>query len=410
MGNVLKYLVFFILLPVMVVQAKELTVTDVTALRQAVEEAKDGDIIKVKKGVYLINHLEITSSIELIGEPGAILDGQNKGEIITVKANNVLIKGLTVQNVGSSSTIDWAAIKVLEARNVQIIENIIKQGFFGIYFSASNQCLATGNIIEGSPLNEQNTGNGIHAWKCDSLFITENRVSGHRDGYYFEFVTNSQVEHNNSFANMRYGLHFMFSHQNAYRDNVFEHNGAGVAVMYSRNVEMTRNKFIRNWGGAAYGILLKDITDSHISQNTFDYNTIGVVMEGCNRIGFEKNVFGNNGTAIRIQANCENVICQYNDFLNNSFDIETNGNAVNYAFNSNFWDKYDGYDLDKDGFGDYAFRPVSLFSRLVGRIPEAMMLFRSLTATLLDRIEKVFPTFTPENVKDLTPQMTPNIV
>jgi nitrous oxidase accessory protein len=180
--------------------------------------------------------------------------------------------------------------------------------------------------------------------------------------------------------------------------------------MYSRNVEMTDNKFVKNWGGAAYGILLKDISDSSIRNNIFDYNTIGVLMEGCNRISFRQNLFKSNGTAIRIQANCENVSCQNNDFFSNSFDIETNGSAIAYSFTENYWDKYEGYDLDKNGFGDYSYRPVSLFSSVISRIPEAMMLFRSLTATLLDRIEKVFPTFTPENVQDTSPRMTPNLI
>lgn len=64
--------------------------------------------------------------------------------------------------------------------------------------------------------------------------------------------------------NLRYGLHFMFSHNDQYHHNWFHHNGAGVAVMYFRQVQMTENEFGYNWGGSAYGLLLKDISDSHI--------------------------------------------------------------------------------------------------------------------------------------------------
>ncbi len=41
--------------------------------------------------------------------------------------------------------------------------------------------------------------------------IINNTVSGHRDGIYFEFVTNSIISHNKSTGNVCYGLHFMFS-------------------------------------------------------------------------------------------------------------------------------------------------------------------------------------------------------
>jgi len=39
--------------------------------------------------------------------------------------------------------------------------------------------------------------------------------------------------------------------------------------MYSQKVKMEGNHFEENWGPSAYGILLKEITDSYISNNTF---------------------------------------------------------------------------------------------------------------------------------------------
>ena len=64
--------------------------------------------------------------------------------------------------------------------------------------------------------SEQQIGNGIHAWKSDSLIIAGNRIHGHRDGIYFEFVTHSVIWRNISEMNIRYGLHFMFPNNDAY--------------------------------------------------------------------------------------------------------------------------------------------------------------------------------------------------
>jgi nitrous oxidase accessory protein len=291
---------------------------------------------------------------------------------------------------------------------VRVVGNRLRNCYFGIYLSASDHCLVKNNDVRGNPQEEQNTGNGIHAWKCDSVFITDNHVQGHRDGIYFEFVTNSIIERNDSHQNIRYGLHFMFSHNNAYRYNHFHQNGAGVAVMYTKFVTMQHNVFERNWGGAAYGLLLKDISDSHIEQNIFRTNTIGVYMEGCSRSVFTKNDFVENGYAVRVQANCDDNTLSYSNFRGNTFDVATNGDVVLNKVTHNYWDKYEGYDLNRDGIGDVPFRPVSLYATVIERLPQAMMLMRSFTVMLLDRIEKIIPSFTPEALKDETPQMKPN--
>src|SRR5205085_12173672 len=118
------------------------------------------------------------------------------------------------------------------------------------------------NRISGLTKTEQTSGNGIHLWKCNNMLVKGNNIQGHRDGIYFEFVTNSVIQGNNSHNNIRYGLHFMFSNNDGYIGNTFLDNGAGVAVMYSHHVLMLRNRFVHNWGASAYGILLKEISDA----------------------------------------------------------------------------------------------------------------------------------------------------
>ena len=75
--------------------------------------------------------------------------------------------------------------------------------------------------------NEVQSGNGINGWRSDSLLVIGNKIRGHRDGIYFEFVTNSLVWRNISTKNIRYGIHFMFSHHDTYIGNVFEDNDSG---------------------------------------------------------------------------------------------------------------------------------------------------------------------------------------
>jgi len=230
-------------------------------------------------------------------------------------------------------------------------------------------------------------------------------VSGHRDGFYFEFVRGARVSGNTSSANRRYGLHFMFSDSCTYRRNVFRANGAGVAVMYTRRLEIDSNRFEANNGPTAYGLLLKEITDSRITNNTFRENTVGLLTEGGGRLDVLGNAFAQNGWAIRLLANSMNNRFAGNAFAGNSFDVGTNSKSNYSTFEGNWWDRYRGYDLDRDGRGDTGFRPVRLFGMLVTRHESATVLLRSAFVDLLDQAERVLPVFTPETLIDTAPLM-----
>jgi len=288
---------------------------------------------------------------------------------------------------------------------VIIQNNVLDDNFFGIYLQNCQKCTIKNNYLRAYGKQEQQLGNGIHCWKSNDILIIGNRINGHRDGIYFEFVYDSLIWRNISTNNIRYGLHFMFSHSDTYITNVFKNNGAGVAVMYTKNVKMYNNYFEENWGDSAYGLLLKDISDSYIFNNKFARNTSGIYMEGTSRIKFEKNVFESNGWGMKIQASCMDNEIVNNNYLKNTFDISTNGSLVLNTFNANYWDKYEGYDLDKNGVGDVPYHPLSLFAVLTENTPSAMLLYRSFMITLLDKSEKILPSITPDNFIDKTPLM-----
>jgi len=377
----------------------------VKSLKQAIALAKDKDTLLVLPGVYKEGAMQLTKSLVIIGQNYPVLEGEHKYEILLISGNYITIKGLRFRNSGYSALNDFASIKLVDCHYVTLEGNIIEDSYFAIHISNTANATVRNNRIVGSPASEQLTGNGIHLWKSHHALIEHNYVKGHRDGIYFEFVTESLIRNNNSESNIRYGLHFMFSNDDTYQDNIFKQNGAGVAVMYSKKVKMERNQFDQNWGPSAYGILLKDITDSYISGNTFLKNTVGVHMEGSSRIEIKSNIFRQNGWAIKVQASCDDNVFEKNNFLRNSFDVSTNGTMVLNTFNGNYWDKYEGYDLNKDGVGDVPYHPVSMYSMIVEQNPTSLMLFRSFTVSLLDKAERAMPGLTPENLADHKPQM-----
>jgi len=74
-------------------------------------------------------------------------------------------------------------------------------------------------------------------------------------------------------------------------------------------------------------------------------------------------------------------------------------------FSNNYWDKYEGYDLDRNGIGDIPYHPVSLYSMVVEQNPNSLLLLRSFMVSLLDKAEKAIPSLTPEHLVDEKPLM-----
>ncbi len=377
----------------------------VRTLTAAILAAPRHSKIIVKPGVYREPTIVVDKPVQIIGEGWPVLDGAGARQIMTVTGDSVTIRGLHFVHVGTSFTEDWAALRFQTVRGCTIERNRFDDAFFGIYLAKVNDCTIRGNVLRSGRGREMNSGNGIHLWASDGITIADNRIAGHRDGIYFEFVHNSVISGNVSEQNLRYGLHFMYSDDCRYLHNTFRKNGSGVAVMFTNRVEMTGNRFEENWGGAAYGLLLKEIGDSKLEGNVFYRNTTGLLADGANRLKAIRNDFIDNGWAVKLQASTQDGTFTGNNFIGNTFDVSANNSETTTTFARNYWDNYRGYDLNHDGFGDVLYHPVRLFSMVVAQNGPSIILLRSTFVRLLDSAESIIPALTPEALADREPAM-----
>ncbi len=375
------------------------------SIREGIAKAADYDTVRIRKGYYREHQLVIDKPLVIIGENYPTIDGEDKGEIITIFSDGVTVEGLHIIHVGTSYTKDFAAVRVVKSARFIIRDLLLEQLFFGIYLEKSEYGIVKGNRILGDAKEEFNSGNGIQLWYCKNIEVSDNVIRHVRDGIYLEFSDQIVIKRNRSTDNVRYGLHFMFSNHDVYESNVFENNGAGVAVMFSKDISMKGNTFQKNWGSAAFGLLLKEINDAEITGNVFQENTVGINIEGSNRIRYDNNTFVRNGWALKVRGACYANTFIRNNFLHNSFDISYNSKLNDNRFEQNYWSSYSGYDLDRNGIGDVPYRPVKLFSYIVNRTPETIVLLRSLFMDIIDFSEKVSPVFTPDNLFDAQPLM-----
>ena len=379
---------------------------NVRTVADALAIAKPGDRIVIRAGTYREPTIHVrTPGITIVGDNWPVLDGEGARAVLIVEADDVTVRGLVLTRTGVSNLEDRAALRVRNARRCVIDGNRFRDNLFGIYLERAMSCVVRDNDLAAHGTSQTTSGNGIHLWNSPSTIVERNRVAGHRDGIYFEFSRHGITRGNVSERNQRYGLHFMYSDSCRYETNDFRDNHSGVAVMYSRDVAIVGNRFTGAVGGAAYGLLLKEILGGDIARNHFGANSTGLYLEGSSRLAVRDNDFLRNGWAARVLADAEGNRFTGNRFAGNAFDVATNSRSANSTFDGNWWDAYRGYDLNRDGVGDVPFRPVRLFALVVEQHPEALALLRSPFVSILDAAERVLPVLTPAALADARPLM-----
>lgn len=363
---------------------------------------KKYDTLLVKDNIVLEEVL-VNNPVQIMGINKPIISGNYYKNIIIINSNNVVLNNISIENSGKSCVTDYSGILIENSFYCKIKNNLFRNNSYSIYIANSKYCEVVNNIILSTISDNITSGNGIHLWKTENIFISNNLIKNHRDGIYIEFSSNMLIKNNISLNNIRYGLHFMFSNFGVYCNNYFLNNQTGVAVMFSNNIKMLLNNFIKSWGNSSYGLLLKDINDSFIIGNNFFSNTKAVFVDGCNRNKFFLNFFKYNAWSLDIWGNSENNIFFDNVFFYNYFDISTNSKNLNNFFNKNYWSKSPLIDLDRDHICDIFYRPVEVFGIWVAKYHELSILLNSLVLSFLEYTEKLFPFFIPLNLIDFFP-------
>ncbi len=377
-------------------------------LASAIAGATPGDVLILETGRH-VGSVVIDRPLTLTGQEGAIIDGNGDGTVVTIDAADVTVNSLTVTGSGLNSQALDAGIKILKKADRAVVENNRLLGnLHGVDVHGGRDAQVRGNTIEGTRNPRMNDrGNGIYVWNSPGTVVEGNSIRWGRDGI-FSNASRTGIYRDNLFRDLRFAVHYMYTHDSEVTGNVSIGNHLGYAIMFSDRAIVKDNLSLSD---ISHGVMLNFANNADVSGNlvrggpdrcTFIYNAHKNLVydnrfEGCN-IG------------IHFTAGSERNLLTGNAFIGNRTQVKYVGTRdIEWSFEGrgNYWSDHPGFDLGGDGIADSAFRPNDLMDHILWSQPAASLLTGAPAVQLIRWAQSSFPATLPGGVIDSAPLMAP---
>lgn len=381
-------------------------------LQEAIDNAKNGDIIELGSGV-INGDVVISKPVSIIGN-STVINGSGTSSVIKIFSNNVILKNLKIQNSGNSHSNIDAGISCEQSNNILIENNEIQNSLFGIDFKQCNDSKILNNRISSKNVDLGLRGDAIRLWHSHNNKILNNKINKSRD--LVIWYSSGNLIKSNIATDGRYSLHFMYAGRNLVENNVFLRNSVGVFFMFSNGSEVRHNFIAHSTGTFGVGIGMKDTSDFLVEDNILMYNARGLYLDNSpyepgttNR--YFKNQILYNTTAIQLQSVQLPSIFKDNNFIGNidlvlSASSEKSLHKNNWI--NNFYDEYEGFDRNKDGFGDNAFKNYAYADIIWQNYPNLKFFYASAAISSINFLSKLAPFSEPILLlKDNQPRIKP---
>ena len=375
-------------------------------LAAAIERASAGDVLHLEAGVYR-GAVTVDRTLMLSGAGDSIIDAGGAGRVITVAAPGVVIRGVTVRGSGSRLDLEDGGIFVQpEGDRVLLERNRLENNLIGIYLKGPHDAVVRDNVIIGSrDPHMSERGNGIHLWNTPGSIVEGNTLQYGRDGIYV-MASERNVFRNNRFADMRFAIHYMYTHDSVVSGNVSMRNDSAYALMFSERLQVSGNV---SAGDRERGIFLNAANRSDIHDNVVRGGAEKCVfIYNANRNTFTANFFAGCDIGIHFTAGSELNTISGNTFIGNRTQVKYVGTRwIEWSVDGrgNYWSDHPAFDLNGDGIADRPYRPNDIADKLLWRHPLAMLLVNTPAMQVLRWSHAEFPALFPGGVTDSAPLM-----
>lgn len=385
-------------------------------LQDAINAAEPGDTLRLNDGLYEGNII-VDKPLTIIGKgENAVIRGDRKSSVIKVTAKNVKLINLNIEGSGTSQMNLDAGISCAKGNNILVEKNRFKDVLFGIELSECNQAvIRDNNITSKEGFDVPRRGDAVRAWYSHENLIERNYVYNSRD--IVAWFSSNNVIRKNYGQNNRYAVHTMYSAGNLIEDNEFSGGAVGMYFMFSTNSLVRRNVIINSNGAFGVGIALKDTSGFTVSENTFLYNSRGIYSDRSPLNPGTVNLIENNQIlynviGLQMHATQEKSVFKGNDFIGNMETAinDTPGSKIELnEWSGNYFDEYEGLDLNRDGIGDTPYSHFIYADKLWQYYPTLRFFYGSTVISGLNFLAKLAPFSEPlKLLEDGSPKMRPN--
>jgi nitrous oxidase accessory protein len=405
-------------------------------VQAAVEAAAPGETVGLLPGLHR-GPVLLDRPVTLAGREGAVLEAPGRGSVVIVTAEGASVRGLTLRGSGSDlDAMDSGVLLQRTAKGTVVEGNRMEGNLFGVYVHGAAGAVVRGNTItgrRGGRMSEH--GNGVSVWNAPGARVEGNDIRFGRDGI-FTIASRQNVFSGNRFRDLRFAVHYMYTNDSEVSGNASFGNHVGYAIMYSQRLRV-RGNF--SDGDRDHGMLLNYANGSEITSNAVIGRTAAareaaaepedrehaplaageaggpapakcVFIYNANRNRFAGNRFEGCGIGVHFTAGSEGNTITGNAFVGNRTQVKYVGTRHldwSSGGRGNYWSDNPGFDLDRDGIADVAYRPNDIVDRVLWTAPRAKILLNSPAVQVLRWAQSQFPAILPGGVVDSRPLVSP---
>ena len=379
-------------------------------LQPWLDTALPGARIRLPAGIYQ-GPAVISKPLTLEGDGQVVVDAGGHGTVLTVQADGVTLRGLTLRASGNShDQLDSGLMA--EGKNLLIENNVIEDVLFGISLHKTGDSVVRGNRIRSRAVDPADRGDGLRLWYSSHNRIENNDIAQIRD------VTVTNSPHNrfsgNTIRDSRRAFNFLFAHRSLVDRNHLDQNSTGIIALNSDGLTIRNNRILHAMDASGAGIALKETSAALVIGNEIVHCAHGIMadspMNPLNRIVFIDNYVAHNITGVYFYGAKGGHIAIGNTFRSNLWPVTIigDGDPLDDTWLGNYWDGYEGFDQDGDGFGDRPYELLAYADRIWLETPAARFFRNSPVLELLDFLERLAPFSAPTLIlRDSAPRMKP---
>ena len=377
-------------------------------LQAILTAAQPGDTVQLTSGQYEGQFVIEIANLTLIGpeDHSAILRGTRKGRTLWVKSEDVTVRYLTVTNSGLSlSRMDAGIFLEQTAHRALVEHNQLINNLVGVYVWGPHNALVQHNHIIGTnEVRMSERGNGVTIWNSPGSRILNNDISLGRDGI-FSNTSKENVFSGNTFRDLRYGVHYMYTNDSEVSDNVSIDNDIGYAIMFSDRIQVLRNIAINSKN---QGVMMNYANISTVADNAVHRAEKCVYFYNANINEITDNHFEQCDIGVHYTGAAQDNKIYNNAFMSNQTQVKYVGTRYEdwtHEGKGNYWSDHSGFDLNGDGISDTAYRPNDIIDQVVWRAPSSRILLNSPAVAVVRWAQSQFPALLPGGLMDSLPIM-----